>query len=71
MPKGYHHVTREIRSQIYALKATGSSLRAIAKIVERDASTLSREITRNTGGKGYRYKQADALQPLHQSGDIN
>lgn len=59
MPKGYHHVTREIRSQIYALKATGSSLRAIAKIVERDVSTLSREISRNTGGRGYRYKQAD------------
>ena len=60
MPKGYHHVTRDIRSQIYALKATGSSLREIAKIVERDVSTLSREISRNTGGRGYRYKQADA-----------
>ena len=60
MPEGYHHVTREIRSQIYALKATVSSLRAIAKIVERDVSTLSREISRNTGGRGYRYKQADA-----------
>jgi len=26
MPKGYHHMTQEIRSQIYALKATGTSL---------------------------------------------
>lgn len=60
MPQGYHHVTRDIRSQIYALKAIGTSLRKIAVIVGRDASTISREIKSNTGGKGYRYKQADA-----------
>lgn len=59
MPKAYHHVTREIRSQIYALKATGTSLNKIASIVERHVSTISREIKRNTGGRGYRYKQAD------------
>ena len=50
---------REIRSQIYALKATGTSLNKIASIVERDVSTISREIKRNTGSRGYRYKQAD------------
>ena len=60
MPQGYHHVTRDIRSQIYALKATGPSLHKISAIVERHVSTVSREIKRNTGGKGYRYKQADA-----------
>lgn len=60
MPKGYQHVTRDIRSQIYALKATGTSQQKIAAIVSRDASTISREIKRNTGGRGYRYKQADA-----------
>jgi hypothetical protein len=27
MPKGYQHMTQEIRSQIYALKATGIALR--------------------------------------------
>lgn len=59
MPKGYHHVTRDIRSQIYALKASGLSLRGIAKIVDRDVSTISREIKRNTGNRGYRYKQAE------------
>ena len=60
MPQGYHHVTREIRSQIYALKATGTSLHKISAIVERDVSMVSPEIMRNTGGRGYRYKQADA-----------
>lgn len=58
MPKGYHHMTQDIRSQIYALKATGTSLRKIAGIVGYDASNIGREITRNTGARGYRYKQA-------------
>jgi len=61
MPKGYHHVTLDIRSQIYALKSTGISLRKIATIVGRHASSISREIERNTGGRGYRYKQADTM----------
>jgi IS30 family transposase len=52
-------VTRDIRSQIYALKATGTSLHKIAAIVERNVSTISREIKRNTGARGYRFKQAD------------
>ena len=51
MAKAYHHVTREIRSQIYALKATGTSLQKIASIVERHVSTISREIKRNTGDR--------------------
>ena len=55
MPQGYHHVTRDIRSQIYTLKATGISLRKIAYIVELDASTISREIKRNTSSSGYRF----------------
>ena len=59
MPKGYHHVTRDIRSQIYVLKATGTTLHQIAAIVGFHVSTISREIKRNTGGRGYRYKQAD------------
>ena len=59
MPKAYHHVTREIISQIYALKATGTSLNKIASIVERHVSTISREMKRNTGGRGYRYNQVD------------
>ena len=59
MPNGYHHVTRDIRCQIYALKATGASMRKIAGMVGCHVSTISREINRNTGGRGYRYKQAD------------
>jgi IS30 family transposase len=60
MPKGYHHVTQDTRSQIYALKSIGTSLRKIATVVERHVSTISPEIQRNTCGRGYRYKQANA-----------
>ena len=59
MPKGYNHVTQDIRSQIFILKATGKSLRKISKFVCLDTSTISREIKRNIGERGYRYKQAD------------
>ena len=34
-------------------------LHQIAAIVGFHVSTISREIKRNTGGRGYRYKQAD------------
>ena len=60
MPKGYHHVTRDLRCQIYALKAMGLSLRTIACKLSVAASTISREIRRNTGQRGYRYSQADS-----------
>ena len=59
MAAGYHHVTRDIRCQIYALKSTGLSLRKIAVSVGKDVSSISREISRNTGGRGYRFNQAD------------
>jgi len=51
---------RLLDSQIYALKAIGSSLRSIADIVGYHVSNISREISKNTGGRGYRYKQANA-----------
>jgi transposase, IS30 family len=59
VPKGYHHMTLDIRSQIYALKSTGTPLGKIAAMVGYTASSISREIKRNTGERGYRYKQAD------------
>ena len=48
MAAGYHHVTRDIRCQIYVLKSIGQSLGQIALSVGRDKSTISREISRNT-----------------------
>ena len=59
MAKAYHHVTRDIRSQIRAFKASGWSQRRIAKYVGCHVSTISRELKRNRGGRGYRFAQAD------------
>ena len=59
MPTGYNHVTRDERCQIYALKSTGMSLRGMAKELKKDVSTISREIKRNSGKRGYRFHQAD------------
>ena len=40
MPKGYHHVTREQRSQIFALKAIATPLNKIAKIIGLSPSDI-------------------------------
>ena len=59
MAKGYHHVTRDIRSQIYVYKASGWSMQRMAKKLGVHVSTISREIRRNKGKQGYRIEQAD------------
>jgi len=56
--KPYTQLTEGERNQIYALHKEGFSNAAIAQRLERDPSTISREISRNTGGNGYRPKQA-------------
>ena len=56
----YAQLTREQRYQIYALKRMGHSQNEIAQVVEVHGSTISRELRRNTGGRGYRPRQADA-----------
>jgi IS30 family transposase len=56
---GYHHLTTEERCQIYALKSTGMAQKGIAKHLGISESTVSREIKRNSGQRGYRYKQAN------------
>jgi IS30 family transposase len=58
MPKGYSHLTRDQRSQIYALKSRGISQRQIAKQLQVAPSTINREIARNSGQRGYRIEQA-------------
>ena len=57
----YTHLTREERYQIYALKKAGHTQNEIANVLKRNPSTIGRELTRNTGGRGYRPKQAHRL----------
>jgi len=57
----YAQLTQEQRYHIYALKKTGSSQTMIAKEIGVHKSTISRELARNRGGRGYRPKQAQEL----------
>ena len=56
--KGYTQLTQEERYQIYALKKAGHSQQEIAKTLCRSPSTISRELRRNKGLRGFRPKQA-------------
>lgn len=47
MPKTYKHLTIHERDLIAVLKSKGQSLRSIARKLDRDPSTLSRELQRN------------------------
>jgi IS30 family transposase len=57
----YKQLAREQRYQIYALKKAGQTQSEIAKVVGCHKSTISRELRRNRGLKGYRPYQADEL----------
>lgn len=54
----YTQLTQEQSYQISALKGMGHSRNEIAQVVEVHRSTISRELGRNTGERGYRPKQA-------------
>lgn len=67
MPKGYHHVTREQRSQIYVLKAIPTPQNKIAEMIGVSPSSVCRELKRNTGQRGYRFKQANDMSRERRS----
>ena len=54
----HSQLTQIQRYQIYALLKMGHLQSDIASSLSFDKSTISREIHRNTGKKGYRPKQA-------------
>src|SRR5512147_1301339 len=57
----YHQLTQEQRYQIYALRKTGHSRTEIAEVIGVHKSTVSRELKRNRGQRGYRPQQAHGL----------
>ncbi len=59
--RGYTQLTQEERYQIYILKKAEYSQAEIAELLDRDKSTISRELRRNRGLKGYRPRQAHHL----------
>lgn len=57
----YQHLSQLERYQISALMKAGQNQQQIAQILGRHKSTISREISRNSGQRGYRPKQAELL----------
>lgn len=57
----YHHLTAQERYLILHHKSNGFSLRQIGQMLNRSASTISRELKRNVSGDGrYRPDKADS-----------
>jgi IS30 family transposase len=63
----YRRTTYEDRCQIYALSKRGASQECIAGVLGVSQSTLSREMCRNRGQRGYRFKQAEAKAQAQQA----
>ena len=57
----YQHLTSQERHTIGVLRKQSLSMGEISRILNRSKSSISRELKRNTGGKGYRHKQAHEL----------
>lgn len=57
----YTHLTQDERYQISVLHKAGHKQNAIARLIGRNASSISREMKRNHGQRGYRPKQAQAF----------
>jgi IS30 family transposase len=56
--KTYTQLTQEQRYQISAMLKIGHNQTEIAEVIGKDKSTISRELRRNRGQRGYRPKQA-------------
>ena len=67
----YQHLSQTERYQIYILMKDGKTQSQIAQLINRHKSTISRELARNTGLKGYRPKQACLLAEERSLGSRN
>ena len=67
----YKHLSPAERYQIYALMKAGLNQTEIALILNRHRSTISRELDRNSGQRGYRPNQAQLLADRRAEGSRN
>ena len=56
----YKHLSREERYQIYSLLKANQTISEIARLLGRSRSTISRELSRGRGQRGYRAEQTCA-----------
>ena len=61
MSNQYTQLTCEERYHIWQMNKMGKSYREIGQQMGRSHTTISRELKRNTGGNGYRHKQAHEM----------
>ena len=54
----YRRITYEDRCQIHALRKAGITQAEIGKVLGVSQGTVSRELSRNTGQRGYHFQQA-------------
>lgn len=64
--KQYQHLTREERYTIERMSKAGYPQKAIARSLDRSEGTISRELRRNCGQRGYRFQQADEKARLRR-----
>ncbi|MEW8418603.1 MAG: helix-turn-helix domain-containing protein [Candidatus Thiodiazotropha endolucinida] len=67
----YTQLTQEQRYQIYALNKADHNQSEIAEIVGVHKSTISRELRRNRGLRGYRPKQAHQLATHRRQSNVS
>lgn len=72
MSRVYKHLTQEQRYEIEMMYNQGASCRTIGAAIGVSPSTISREIHRNSGQRGYRHKQAHrkAVERVSRSGKM-
>ena len=63
----YTQFPQEERYQIEALLKAGHPQNGIATLLKRHKATISREVRRNCGLRGYRPKQAQRLARAHRA----
>jgi len=65
----YKQLTENERYQIYMLKKAGHNQEEIAGLLGRSSSTISRELRRNQGLRGYRATGRVRLSEFSPSGE--
>jgi transposase, IS30 family len=69
--KNYRQLTLELPYQIHAFLKAGFNQSQIASLLSVSKSTISRELSRNRGLRGYRPKQADSLAQARRQSKNN
>ena len=67
----YRRLRVEDRAMIYSLKKVGKTQTEISAETGFSQPTISKELSRNTGFKGYRHKQARDLLTKDKSRSVN